>query len=86
MTNDNLTNRNIKPGKTRFTEEECCIDFCDATQTWHGWRADGRLHSFGIGTIMKKCYKIKPKYNIPAGFEAKTLDDCKRMAIAFAGN
>jgi len=86
MNNNNITNRGIKPGSIKLTENEYCIGFCEENQTWHGWRADGRLHSFGIGTVMKKCYKIKAKYGIPVGFKAKTLDDCKKMAMAYADN
>jgi len=79
-----MNNRGIKPGKISTMDDECCIGFCEETQTWHGWRADGRIHSFGIGTIMKKCYNIKAKYKIPIGFIAETIEDCKLMAIAYA--
>lgn len=81
-----MANRGIKPGKISTKDEECCIGFCGESQTWSGWRIDGKVHTFGIGSIVKKCYNINSRYHLPVGFKAETLDDCKRMAIAYAGN
>lgn len=79
-----LTNNGVKPGKLRPKDGECRIGFCEDNQKWYGWNYNGEIRGFGIGSTIKKCHNIKAKYNLPVGFEAKTLDDSKLIAIAFA--
>jgi hypothetical protein len=71
------------------------IGFCERDQTWHGW-SHRAWSSFGIGHVVKvdsveaSDYeepapgKATLRWRVPPGFECKTLDDCKRVAIAFA--
>lgn len=68
-------------------------------QKWYGW-SHRAIYGFGIGDIVEEgdCtatsgwsnehLKKHPKddLSLPIGFEAKSLDDAKRMAIAFADN
>jgi len=73
------------------------IGFCPKEQKWYGW-SHRAIFGFGIGSIAKEgdCVcssgwtdeylKDHPEADrsLPAGFTAKTLNDAKRMAIAFA--
>lgn len=75
----------------------CSIGFCDKEQKWYGW-SHRAIYGFGVGDTVKKgdCtassgwtqeYLNKhpeQDLSLPVGFVAKTLDDAKRMAIAFA--
>lgn len=75
----------------------CSIGFNEEEQKWYGW-SHRAIGSFGIGDKVKKddlCassgwtdeyLKEHPEkdLSLPIGFEAKTLEDAKRMAIAFA--
>ncbi len=77
----------------------CQIGFCMKEQKWYGW-SHRAIYGFGIGDIVEEgdCtatsgwsnehLKKHPKddLSLPIGFEAKSLDDAKRMAIAFADN
>ena len=57
------------------------IGFNKDEQKWYGFTHRG-FGSFGIG------FKVKPQYAIaeclPEGFECKTLEDCKKAAIAMS--
>lgn len=75
----------------------CTIGFCERDQKWYGW-SHRAIFGFGIGSVAKEgdCCTISgwtdeyleedpdADVSVPVGFEAKTLDDAKRMAIAFA--
>jgi len=75
----------------------CSIGFSAEGQQWYGW-SHRALCGFSVGDVVKKgdCtassgwtkayLKEHPEADrsLPIGFKAKTLDDCKRMAIAFA--
>jgi len=75
----------------------CSVGFCERDQKWYGWSHRAKF-GFGIGDIVKQgdcCassgyteeyLKDHPDENsaLPIGFVAKTLDDCKAMAKAFA--
>jgi len=75
----------------------CCIGYCEKEQKWYGW-SHRAMYGFGIGDVVKEgdatassgwteeCLKEHPEWDLslPVGFEAKTIDDAKRMAIAFA--
>ena len=75
----------------------CSIGFNKSKKKWYGW-SHRALFGFGIGDKVKKgdvCASPGsiPEYiaehpeedvSLPVGFKAKTLDDAKLMAIAFA--
>ena len=75
----------------------CSIGFNDQEQKWYGW-SHRAMCGFGIGHVVKEgnCeattgwteeyIKEHPEENLgmPVGFECKTLDDCKKCAMAFA--
>jgi len=87
----------IRPEVYQDKNNTCSIGFCKKEQKWYGW-SHRAIFGFKIGDTVKKgdCaassgyieeYIIKhPEcdLSLPVGFEAKTLDDAKRMAIAFA--
>ena len=75
----------------------CTIGFCARDQKWFGW-SHRAIFGFGIGDTVKEgdCTASsgwtdewltehpEDDLSLPIGFVAKTLNDCKRMAIAFA--
>jgi hypothetical protein len=87
----------IKPEKAKPEHCVCSIGFCEKEQKWYGW-SHRAIYGFGVGDEVKEgdcCassgwteeyLKEHPEedLSLPVGFTAKTLDDCKRMAIAFA--
>lgn len=89
--------RGIKPELAEPSDNVCSIGLCEKEQKWYGW-SHRAMYGFGIGDVVKKgdCTNSSgwtedylaehPEKNkaLPVGFEAKTLEDCKRMAIAFA--
>jgi hypothetical protein len=76
-----------------------CIGFSPKYQKWYGW-SHRAIYGFGIGDIVEEGHltttsgyieefelehpDIAFKHVLPVGFEAKTLEDAKKMAIAFA--
>lgn len=53
---------------------------------WYGW-SHRAFYGFGIGDTVKEgdcCAASGDPYALPVGFKAKTEEDCKKMAIAFA--
>jgi len=76
----------------------CSIGFSERDQKWYGW-SHRALHGFAIGDVVDSedhlcaCSGWTDKYlvehpeadvSLPVGFVARTLEDAKRMAIAFA--
>ena len=75
----------------------CSIGFCEREQKWYGW-SHRAICGFGLDDVVKEgscCassgwtdeYLVghpEEDLSLPVGFRAKTLEDCKRMAIAFA--
>jgi len=78
-----------------------CIGFSPKTQKWYGW-SHRAIYGFAIGDSVEegdvttttgfteeyeKAFPIKAfKHVLSVGFKAETLDDAKRMAIAFAAS
>ena len=78
-----------------------CLGFSPKTQKWYGW-SHRAVYGFKIGDIVEagdctassgyteEFIKENPeegmRYVLPVGFEAKTLEDAKKMAIAFAAS
>ena len=75
------------------------IGFCRREQKWYGW-SHRALFGFGIGDVVEEgdCSAssgwidgITPEGKpdplvLPVGFRAETLDDARRMAVAFASS
>jgi len=75
----------------------CSIGFCEEEQKWYGW-SHRAMYGFGIGDAVAEgdiCAtsgwtdEFLAKHpvcdlSVPVGFEAKTLDDARLMAIAYA--
>ena len=75
----------------------CSIGFSQRDQKWYGW-SHRAICGFGIGSVVKKgdCAASngvtdayirehpEEKTALPVGFIAKTLEDAKKIAIAFA--
>lgn len=91
------TKRSIKPEKVNASHNVCSIGFCEKEQKWYGW-SHRAIFGFGIGDIVKEgdCtassgwtaeyLKEHPDEDgsLPIGFQAKDLNDARRMAVAFA--
>lgn len=89
--------RGIRPEKSDPRANVCSIGFCGKEQKWYGW-SHRAIYGFGIGDTVKEgdcCassgwtedyLKEHPEKDrsLPVGFVARTLEDCKLMAIAFA--
>ena len=93
-----IVKRGIRPELAVASNNVCSIGFCEKEQKWYGW-SHRAMFGFGIGSIAKEgdcCttsgwteeyLEMHPEERdkvIPVGFEAKTLDDARRMAVAFA--
>ena len=92
-----LTKYGIKPELVSPDHNVCSIGFSAKKNKWYGW-SHRAMYGFTIGDVVSEgdCtassgwtdeYLAKyPEANqsLPIGFEAKTMDDAKRMAIAFA--
>ena len=91
--------RGIKPEKADPSHNVCSIGFCAHRQKWAGW-SHRAICYFGIGDIVKEgdCAAVSgwvDEYlemhpdadkSLPVGFIAKTLNDARLMAIAFAAS
>jgi len=96
MTMGLLSKYGILPEKSDPKNNVCSIGKSFQDGKWYGW-SHRAIFGFEIGDIVKEgdcCatsgytddyLKDHPDpYVLPVGFEAKTEEDCKRMAIAFA--
>ena len=75
----------------------CSVGFSAQDQKWYGW-SHRAIYGFSVGDVAKEGDCVcssgwtddylaehpDEDLSLPVGFEAKTLDDAKRMAIAFA--
>ncbi len=74
----------IKPEKIDPSHNVCSIGFSEKEQRWYGW-SHRAICGFGIGAKSKPGLVGYGELKSQGGpYEAKTLDDCKKMAIAFA--
>jgi hypothetical protein len=80
-TADFLAEKGIIPEPRTEQSSVCSIGFSHKDQKWYGW-SHRAIHGFGVGDVVKDgdcaCESL------PVGFEAKTLDDAKQIASAFA--
>jgi len=90
--------RGIRPELRTGTSNTCSVGFSEREQKWYGW-SHRAIFGFGIGDVVEEgdlCatsgwtdeyLKDHPDDNVlPVGFKALTLNDAKRMAIAFAAS
>ena len=89
--------RGIKPELANSSHSVCSIGFCEKENKWYGW-SHRAMYGFTIGDIAKEGDVVtqsgwideylaehpEADLSLPVGFEAKTMEDAKRMAIAFA--
>ena len=92
-----LYEEGIKPELSSPTNQVCSIGFCDREQKFYGW-SHRAIYGFAIGHIVKdddltsssgwtqEYLDEHPEADtsLPIGFVAQNLDDCKKLAIAFA--
>lgn len=80
-TADFLAEKGIIPEPRTPESTVCSIGFSDKDQKWYGW-SHRAIFGFGVGDIVKDgdC----AAKSLPVGFKAKTLDDAKKIASAFA--
>lgn len=62
-------------------EGTASIGFCPSQNKWYGW-SHRAICGFGIGFIVEE--GMCQDGTLPIGFEVKTLEDSKRVAISFA--
>lgn len=89
--------RGIAPQTPTQDGKVCCIGFSDKDQKWYGW-SHRAIYGFKVGDVAAEgdcvcssgwtdAYLAEHPEDdgrLPVGFEAKTLADAKRMAVAFA--
>ena len=89
--------RGIAPELADPDHKVCSIGFCEREQKWYGW-SHRAIYGFGVGDVVKEgdctatsgwtddylAQHPEDDLSLPVGFEAKTLEDARRMAIAFA--
>jgi len=82
-TADFLADKGILPEPRTEHSSVCSIGFSHKDQKWYGW-SHRAIHGFAIGDVVKDgdcaCE------GLPVGFEAKTLDEAKQIAMAFAAS
>ena len=92
-----IVKKGIKPELRTPTSNVCSIGFCEAEQKWYGW-SHRAIYGYGVGDIVKEgscpatsgwtdeylAEHPEEDKGLPVGFEAKTLDDARKIAIAFA--
>ena len=88
----------IKPELITPEHNVCSIGFCENDQKWYGW-SHRAIYGFQVGDVVKEgdcCASSgwteeylkthKDDKILPVGFKAKTEEDCKKLAIAFASS
>jgi hypothetical protein len=78
-----IVKRGIKPELRTPESRVCSIGFCEREQKWYGW-SHRAIYGFGIGDTFDEGDCGAGELGV--GFTAKTLDDAKRMACAFAAS
>ena len=73
--------KGIVPEIAQDGDNVCSIGFCEKEDKWYGW-SHRAMYGFGIGDETGEG-KAGQQY-LPPKFKAKTLDDARKMAIAFA--
>ena len=95
--NKQMIARGIQPEKRSPDAGVESIGFCEKEQKWYGW-SHRAMYGFEVGDAVNEgdctatsgltdeALKLYPEqdFSLPVGFQAKTLEDAKRMAIAFS--
>ncbi len=90
-------NKGIKPQLRTPESQVCSIGFNENEQKWYGW-SHRAIFGYGIGDILEEDSSAttsgwtdeyleqhpEEDISLPVGFTAKTLNDAKKMAMAFA--
>ena len=92
--------RGISPEKAQPDHKVCSIGFNEEEQKWYGW-SHRAVYGFRTGHVAQKgncectsgCIDDidptpgkKDTKPVKPGFTAKTIHDCKTLAVAFAGS
>jgi hypothetical protein len=77
-----LAKKGIEPEKSKPTNNVCSIGFNKKDGKWYGW-SHRAMHGFKAGDEVEEGDVLAHRF--PVGFKAKSEDDAKKMAIAFAG-
>lgn len=81
-----IKKRGIKP-ELAIPEKDntCSIGFCEKENRWYGW-SHRAICGFGIGDVIDgdHCALGSEVEVIPSGFKIETLEDARRVAVAFA--
>ena len=89
--------KGLKPEIRPDSGNICSIGFNEKEQKWYGW-SHRAIFGFGVGDTVhegdctassgwtEEYLKDHPEedHRLPIGFKAKTLEDAKKMAVAFA--
>jgi hypothetical protein len=92
-----IQERGILPELSAPGKNVCAVGFCPKEQKWYGW-SHRAIFGFGIGDVVGEgdCCATsgwtddylaahpEEDRRLPVGFKAETLDDARRMAVAFA--
>lgn len=73
----------IAPERRTPQSNVCSIGFSVEKNKWFGW-SHRAIVAFGVGDEVKEGDCIATDNGLPVGFKAKTFEDCKTMAAAFA--
>lgn len=73
----------IKPELRTPESTVCSIGFSEREQKWYGW-SHRAIFGFAVGDTVKAGDSTDE--SLPVGFRAKSLDDARKMAIAFAAS
>ena len=77
-----VVKRGIAPEKRSASSNVCSIGYCKRERKWYGW-SHRAICGFGVGAVVKKG-DCAASEGVPVGFKAKTMEDAKRIACAFA--
>jgi len=89
--------KGIKPELSAPKHNVCSIGFSQTEQKWYGW-SHRAIYGFSVGDEVKEgdCCAVsgwvedyleehpEEDKSLPIGFKAETLEDAKKMAVAFA--
>lgn len=91
--------RGIKPERRETHSNVCSIGFSEKDGKWYGW-SHRAIYGFRVGDTVKEgdctaeegCieeYLVdhpEERRALPVGFAAQTMDDARKMAVAFAAS
>ena len=89
----------IKPEKAELDHNVCSIGFSPKDGKWYGW-SHRAIYGFKVGDVVKEgdctaeeglieeylADHPEERKALPVGFVAKTVDDARTMAVAFAAS